>query len=64
MSRAPYRGWFGRRARRRCPHSQLLGLYGDEINRVGGWRLFCNGCRRYLDGPVRLEITRAAEPHE
>jgi hypothetical protein len=50
----PYRGWFGQHARRRCPHSNLQGIYGDPINHCGGWRLFCRDCARYLGGPVEL----------
>lgn len=49
-----YRGWFGRRARRRCPHVRLRGLYGDHILWSGGWRLDCMDCGRFLDGPVTL----------
>lgn len=56
-----YRGWFGRTARRRCPHAELVGVYGDEINLVGGWRLWCKGCGCYLDGPVSLVEARSAE---
>lgn len=57
----PYWGFFGRQARRRCPHSELSPIYGDDINRVGGWRLRCNGCARYLDGNVRLVFDRETE---
>lgn len=53
-----YRGLFGRMARRRCPHEHLTPIYGDTINKVGGWRLFCRDCRRYLDGPVSLAASR------
>lgn len=49
-----YRGLFGATARRRCPHAHLEPIYGDRINQVGGWRLRCHNCRRYLDGPVTL----------
>lgn len=52
---------WGRHALRRCPHSRLEGIYGDEINRVGGWRLRCVDCKRYLDGPVDLEFNRHNE---
>lgn len=38
--------------RRRCAHRNLNGIYGDEVNRVGGWRLQCRDCLKYLDGPV------------
>lgn len=60
MSRR-YSGWFGSKARRRCPHSNLGGIYGDEIRAVGYWRLFCGDCGRYLDGPVGLVTLRQRE---
>lgn len=50
-----------RRDRRRCPHSNLEGTYGDEINRVGGLRLYCHDCHRYLNGPVSLAESRRSE---
>lgn len=53
-----YRGWFGRTARVRCPHRVLTPIYGDQVNMVGGWRLQCADCYRYLDGPVSLAATR------
>lgn len=56
-----YRGWFGRYAKRRCPHSLLVGIYGDQVNQEGGWRLYCNGCHRYLDGAVSLSMMRSLE---
>lgn len=59
--RRKYRGLFGPTARCRCPHSRLWPIYGDEINRVGGWRLFCADCGRYLAGPVKLAARRVRE---
>lgn len=53
-----YRGWFGRMAKRRCPHAALKGIYGDEITAVGGWRLLCGDCGSFLDGPVSLARDR------
>lgn len=47
--------------RKRCPHSNLSGVYGDRINHVGGWRLWCDDCRRYIDGPVSLAESRRGE---
>lgn len=39
----------------RCPHTNLRGIYGDEINRTPkGRRLRCEDCGRLLDGPVSL----------
>lgn len=32
----------------------VQGLYGDIINAVGGYRLQCTDCWRFLDGPVAL----------
>lgn len=45
-------GWL--RKRLHCPHRRVEGIYGDEINMVGGYRLQCLGCRAFLDGPVSL----------
>jgi hypothetical protein len=56
-----YKGLFGRKARRRCPHNALRPIHGDEVNRVGGWRLQCAACGSYLDGPVTLAEGRPAE---
>lgn len=50
------RWWRSLRKWRRCPHVHLNGIYGDEINFVGGWRLQCGDCGRYLDGPVSLSL--------
>jgi hypothetical protein len=48
--------------KRHCPHGILRGIYGDEINAVGGFRLQCLACGRYLYGPVnyveRNELTK------
>lgn len=60
-TRETYRGWFGRTARRRCPHSRLVGIYGDPVNHKGGWRLACLQCARYIDGPVMLARHRMDE---
>ena len=49
------------RERRVCPHSDLRGIYGDEINHRGGYRLECRDCGRLLDGPVMLAKIRADE---
>lgn len=46
------------RTRLRCPHRRLVGIYGDEINHVGGYRLQCLDCWAYLDGPVWLAKER------
>lgn len=55
--------WLAERRRRRdCPHSRLMGIYGDEINRTPHFhRLLCCDCGRYLDGPVKLADMRLAE---
>lgn len=53
--------WSRFRKRRYCPHSDLSGIYGDEINAVGGWRLQCRDCGRYIDGPVALAKSREGE---
>lgn len=45
-----------------CPHSDLQPIYGDRINHVGGYRLQCRTCARFLDGPVSLAEARAGEP--
>lgn len=46
---------------RRCPHSRLRGIYGDEINATGGYRLACEDCGRVLEGPVNLAKMRERE---
>lgn len=36
-----------------CPHSNVRGIYGDEINHTPGFRRNeCLDCERLLDGPV------------
>lgn len=58
-----YKGWFGRTARRRCPHTTLEPVYGDAIIfESKGYRLFCLDCWRYIDGPVDLSEFRKGEP--
>lgn len=51
------------RARRRCPHSRLRGIYGDEVifNTPSFARLQCLDCGAYLDGPVSLVESRRGE---
>lgn len=56
-----YRGWFGKTARRRCPHLDLRGIFGDEIIQVGYWRLQCRDCGQFLDGPVTLAAPKDEE---
>lgn len=47
--------------KRHCPHSNLVGIYGDRINHTpGGRRLLCNDCGSLLDGPVSPSRDRAA----
>lgn len=43
-----------RLARPSCAHSSIAGIFGDEINRLGGVRLLCRDCGAYLEGPVSL----------
>lgn len=52
-----YRGWFGKHARRRCPHSDLV-ITGTRQ------RLWCRGCRRHIDGPSSLPTSRIEETRE
>ena len=52
------RWWLGRS---RCPHSNLTGIYGDAINHCGGYRLRCDDCGRFIDGPVALAELRRSE---
>jgi hypothetical protein len=49
--------------RLRCPHSNLRGIYGDEIIAVGYRRLHCLDCGAYLDGPVILARIREDEKY-
>lgn len=44
--------------RNRCPHISVLGIYGDAINELGGYRLRCHDCGRLIDGPVRTADDR------
>ena len=39
---------------RRCPHVHLQSIHGDVVEVVGGFRLQCTDCWRYLDGPAQL----------
>ena len=39
-------------ARLHCAHRNIEGIYGDEINAVGGYRLHCIDCDAWLHGPV------------
>lgn len=54
--------WRNWRKRVHCPHRHLRGIYGDDVNRVGGYRLFCVDCGRFLDGPVSLADERPLKP--
>jgi hypothetical protein len=48
-----WRWWTLWKLSRHCRHDNVRGIYGDEINHVGGWRNQCLDCWRYLDGPVQ-----------
>jgi hypothetical protein len=48
---------------RHCRHDNVRGIYGDEINHVGGWRNQCLDCTRYLDGPVEPRGTGVRQQH-
>lgn len=61
MTRRKYRGFFGRKARRRCPHSNLAPVYGDMILYNNFYRLWCRDCGRTLDGLVILASRREGE---
>lgn len=57
------RRWLAtRRHRKTCPHSNVHGVYGDDINRLGGARLWCGDCGSALAGPVEIANLRADEP--
>lgn len=45
----------------RCPHTNLIGIYGDAINHCGGYRLWCSDCKRYINGQVDLAHIRSEE---
>ncbi len=53
--------WWQFRKRAACPHSNLRGIYGDEIIAAGFKRLWCADCGALLDGPVSLAARRASE---
>lgn len=46
------------RIKNRCPHVNVRGIYGDEVNHRGGYRLQCRDCGRLLDGPVSIAVER------
>jgi hypothetical protein len=55
--------WFARPPRRCCPHTNQRGIYGDEINAVGGKRAECLDCGCLLtslppDGSARPSTSR------
>ncbi len=56
----PRRKRLTRRQRRRCPHSNLRAIWGDEINALNS-RLSCRDCGRLLDGPPSLAALRKGE---
>lgn len=56
-----FRGWFGHYARRRCPHSNVEGVYGDAIIAAGYFRLYCRDCGRYLAGKPQWASRRRDE---
>lgn len=48
-----------RRRDKYCAHSNLIGIYGDAIYYVPGYRrLICKDCGQALDGPVTLAEDR------
>lgn len=47
----------------RCPHTVIRGIYGDEINDAGGYRLVCSDCGRLLEGPVSLRTWSIPEEY-
>lgn len=50
------------RERRHCPHSDVRGIYGDEIIHTPGFRrMECRDCGRLLDGPVGIAAMREVE---
>lgn len=49
--------------RNRCPHVVRYGLYGDVVNAVGGYRLFCPSCKTFLEGPVELSTQMFPYPY-
>lgn len=49
-----------RQARRRCPHSHLRPIYGDEILMAKS-RLCCVDCNTLLDGSVHIAELRKNE---
>lgn len=43
---------------RHCAHVKVRGIYGDEINITGGYRVQCRECGAFLDGPVSIAVDR------
>lgn len=50
--------------RKRCPHVDVRGIYGDEINYSAGFRLQCRDCGQLLDGPVSIAVDRGDDCRE
>lgn len=48
---------------RRCAHRQVRCVHGDEINAVGGRRVFCYDCCRYLKDPLPTICSHTGRPH-
>jgi hypothetical protein len=43
-----------------CPHIHVRGIYGDEINFLGGFRNRCIDCGTLLSGPVSISKERGS----
>lgn len=56
--------WWQFRKRYHCPHSTLMGYYGDEIIRNAWFRLRCMDCGKLLDGHPNLAKSRRGEAYE
>lgn len=52
------RWWF-----RKCEHAHVRCVHGDEIRSVGGRRVFCYDCRRYLKNPLPRICSVTGLPH-
>lgn len=39
---------------RHCSHTEIRGIYGDEIHACHGYRLQCLDCKSFLEGPAAL----------
>lgn len=55
--------WWQFKKSSHCPHVDVYGIYGDEINASQGYRNYCADCGKLLDGPVSISVSRQDSKH-